>query len=104
MFKSVVKPSILTFVMIFLFINLFYGITHYSFGSVVIPEWYIKENERYLFEPMPVMPFVYYWIKRGLLIGFVGGVIAFVLIFIVAMHRYRKSKDSVLCKDEQFTI
>ena len=93
MFKSVIWPSILVSLTIFMIINAIYAAAHYAFGFVVIPEWYKKDNES--FEPIPITPFIYYWIKRGLILSFIYGVMAFILTFIFTMFKYRKTKDIV---------
>lgn len=73
-------------------VNLIYGVTHYGFGSVQVPEWYMENNERYLLEPMPVIPFISYWIKRGLTFSFIYGGLAFILVFISKMVIDKKRK------------
>lgn len=99
MFKSVVKPSIVVFLMTFIIVNIIYSVTHYGPGSVMVPEWYMKDNERYLFEPMPSIQFIHYWVKRGIMFSAIYGAITSILTFVFTMLNYRKSQHVVLSKN-----
>lgn len=99
MFKSVFGPSIIVFLIIFINANIIYAIAHYATGNVVIPEWYMKDKEFPISELMPVMPFIYYWIERGLIISSIYAAIAFSLVFVFTTLNYRKKKVLVISKN-----
>lgn len=99
MFKQIILPSFIVFSLIFVSVNVIYGITHYGFGGVVVPDWYTKENGL-IRSPISPTPFVKYWVNRGLMFSSIYGAVAFILTFIFTMLKYRKTKNLILSKND----